>query len=413
MSITETVMSSRSFTRVKRLPGQNKKIATWLSFLLIPLSGLITDIYIPSMPHMAQDLHQSESAIQLTLTLFLISYGASQFIAGSLIDSYGRFRLTLFSLAVFIVSNLVIINTRHIEIIYAMRVLQGITTGFIVTAKRAFFVDVYEGEKRKHYLSMMSIVWSSAPVVAPFIGGYLEKYFNWQANFYVLAGYGLVMLVLEWIFSGETVPAWRSFKLSYIIRDYKIILRDRLFVCGILICGLAYGSTMIFGLSGAFIIEHRLNFSPVVAGYAALIMGLAWMSGGFLGKALIRKPFLPKLRVSNILQLIFVVLMIVSSVRLYNIFSLLFFAFLVHLCVGFMFNNYFAFCLGRFPKMAGVASGFAGGSNYIITSIASYAAVGLLKPQDQFELGCGYLVMAALGFIVLQWVLKKHLFKAA
>src|SRR5690606_28826209 len=146
----------RSFTDVKRLSPQNTKVATLLSFLLIPLSGLITDIYIPSMPHMALDLHQSESAIQLTLTLFLVSYGASQFIAGSLIDSYGRFRLVLFSFGIFVITNLVIVATHSIEMIYGMRIIQGITTGFIVTAKRAFFVDVYEGEKRKHYLSMMS-----------------------------------------------------------------------------------------------------------------------------------------------------------------------------------------------------------------------------------------------------------------
>lgn len=410
MHTPETLVNPRSFIHVKRLSEQNKKIATWLSFLLIPLSGLITDIYIPSMPHMAQDLHQSESAIQLTLTLFLVSYGASQFIAGSLIDSYGRFRLILFSLGVFVISNLVIVNTHHIGMIYAMRIVQGITTGFIVTAKRAFFVDVYEGEKRKHYLSMMSIVWSSAPVIAPFIGGYLEKYFNWQANFYVLAGYGLIMLVLEWIFSGETVRGWRSFKLSRIAGDYKIMLRDRMFVCGIIICGLAYGSTMIFGLSGSFIIEHRMQYSPVVAGYAALMMGLAWMSGGFLGKALINKPFLPKMRRSNIFQLLFTVLMILSALWIYNLYSLLLFAFLIHVCVGFMFNNYFAFCLGRFPAMAGVASGFAGGANYIITSIASYAAVGLLKPKSQFELGFGYLGMAALAFVILQALLKKQWF---
>ncbi|MFT4092151.1 MAG: MFS transporter [Niabella sp.] len=410
MSISEAGTQPRSFTNVKKLPGQNIKIATWLSFLLIPLSGLITDIYIPSMPHMAQDLHQTESAVQLTLTLFLISYGASQFITGSLIDSFGRFRLTLFSLGVFIVSNLVIVATRQIEVIYAMRIIQGVTTGFIVTAKRAFFVDVYEGEKRKHYLSIMSIVWSSAPVAAPFIGGYLEKYFNWQANFYVLAGYGLVMLILEWIFSGETVPAWRVFKTKHIINDYKIMLNDRLFVCGIIICGLSYGTTMIFGLSGSFIMEHRLQFSPVVAGYAALLMGLAWMSGGFLGKALINRSFLPKLRLSNILQIVFIAVMIITSAWLYNLYTLLFFAFLVHLCVGFMFNNYFAFCLGRFPEMAGVASGFAGGSNYIITSVTSYAAVGLLKPRDQYELGLGYLAMGIIAFGVLRFLLNKKLF---
>ncbi|WP_437918060.1 MFS transporter [Sphingobacterium sp. LRF_L2] len=412
MHTDDLTIQAKSFTNVRKLPEGNIKIATWLAFLLIPLSGLITDIYIPSMPHMAHDLQQSEAAIQLTLTLFLISYGASQFIAGGLIDSYGRFRLVLFSLAVFVLSNLVIVSTGHIEMIYAMRIVQGITTGFIVTAKRAFFVDVYEGEKRKHYLSIMSIVWSSAPVLAPFIGGYLEKYFNWQANFYVLAGYGLVMLILEWIFSGETVKVWRSFSPKHVLNDYKLMLKDKVFVAGMLICGLSYGSTMIFGLSGSFIIEHGMGFSPVVAGYAALLMGLAWMSGGFIGKSLLHLSFLPKLRISNYLQLAFVVAMIVTGFWLDNIFSLLLFAFLIHVCVGFMFNNYFAFCLGRFPSMAGMASGLAGGVNYIITSIASYTAVGFLKPDNQSSLGYAYLIIGVLAFVVL-WQLSRKKMLAA
>lgn len=404
MSSTST---ARSFTNVKKLPQQNIKIATWVSFLLIPLSGLITDIYIPSMPHMAQDLQQPEHHIQLTLTLFLVSYGASQFITGSLIDIFGRFRLTLFSLAIFIISNLIIVSTRQIEIIFAMRILQGITTGFIVVAKRAFFVDVYEGEKRKHYLSIMSIVWSSAPVIAPFLGGYLEKYFSWQANFYALAIYGLVMLVLEWVFSGETVQTWRPFQWKQVLKDYKMMLRDKSFSLGILLCGLAYGATMIFSLSGAFIIEHRLHFSAVVAGYAALIMGLAWMAGGFTGKALLHQPFLLKLKWSNGLQLLFTAAMIGTAAWLYNIYTLLFFAFLVHVCVGFIFNNYFAYCLGRFPAMAGVASGLTGGGVYIVTSVASYSVVGLLQPQNQAQLGYGYLAMGIMVYFIIWFLLGK------
>lgn len=407
MNTAETIIQPRTFENVKQLPEANKKIATWLSFLLIPLSGLITDIYIPSMPHMAQDLHQPEHSIQLTLTLFLISYGASQFITGSLIDSFGRFRLTLFSLVVFILSNLVIVSTRQIEMIYAMRIVQGITTGFIVVAKRAFFVDVYEGEKRKHYLSIMSIVWSSAPVIAPFIGGYLEKYFNWQANFYALAVYALVMLVLEWIFSGETLQNKRLLKGVQIVKDYRFMLKDKSFAWGIAMCGLSYGATMVFSLSGAFIIEHRLHFSAVVAGYAALLMGLAWMAGGFIGKALLNKAFLPKLKVSNGLQLIFAIAMIGMATISYNIYTLLAFAFLVHICVGFIFNNYFAFCLGRFPAMAGMASGLTGGGVYIVTSIVSYSLAGALQPQNQQGLGYSYLITGVISFFVLHFLLRK------
>jgi len=403
---TPSMIARQQQPGVKRLPQENKKAATLIAFLLIPLSGLITDIYIPSMPHMAQELHQPEGAVQLTLSLFLVSYGLAQFVTGSLIDSYGRFRLTLVSLAVFIASNIVIIFTKQIEWIYAMRIVQGITTGFIIVAKRAFFVDVYEGAERKHYLSLMSIVWSSAPVIAPFIGGYLQLYFNWQANFYVLAGYGLLMLVLEWVFSGETVPVYRNFNWKGVLKDYRFMMRSRTFAYGLLICGLCYGTTMIFGLAGAFIIEHEMHYSSVVAGYGALVMGLAWMCGGFLGKASLNKAFLPKLRRSNAAQLLAVLGMIITAVWIQNLYTLLFFAFLIHVCVGFIFNNYFAYCLGRFPQMAGLASGLSGGANFIVTAVTSYTIVGIIHPQSQQGLGYGYLAMGIISLLVLQLLLK-------
>jgi MFS transporter, DHA1 family, multidrug resistance protein len=91
----------------------------------------------------------------------------------------------------------------------------------------------------------------------------------------------------------------------------------------------------------------------------------------------------------------------------YNIYTLLGFAFLVHICVGFIFNNYFAFCLGRFPAMAGMASGLTGGGVYIVTSLASYSVVGLLKPQNQHDLGYSYLVTGALTLLILHFFLRK------
>lgn len=403
----ENKLSLKNYlTGAKPLQKKNLKTTTFIAMLIVPFSGLITDMYIPSMPHMATDLHQSATAIQLTLSLFLISYGLAQFVTGSLIDSFGRYRLSNISLVLFILSNFVIVATQNIQMICAMRIVQGITTGFIVVAARAYFVDVFEGEERKHYLSLISIVWSIAPIVAPFIGGYLQQYLNWQANFYVLAIYGIIMLVLQLIFMGETAPAFRPLKFAAVVSDYKVMFSDRRFVYGILICGLSYGTTMVFGLSGSFIIEHQMHYSPVVAGYAALIMGLAWMCGGLLGKATIHKPFFQKLKLSNGAQVFFTVCMIGSVFVLHNLYTLVLFAFLIHVCVGFIFNNYFAFCLGRFPQMAGVVSGLSGGANFIITAMTSYIAVGIINPTSQALLGAAYLVMALLIFFILQFLLK-------
>lgn len=241
------------------LKEKNKLIATLLAFAVIPLSGLATDIYLPSMPTMAIELQQPETKIQLTLTLFLISYGITQFFAGSVVDSFGRYRVTLVSLGLFMVSFLVTALTRDIMVIYAMRILQGVLAGFAIVSKRAFFVDVFEGEQRKHYLSVMTIVWSVGPIVAPFLGGYLQKLFGWQSNFYVLAGYSLVLLILELLFSGETLKVKKPFVINFVLKEYDMMFRTKDFFYGMLMCGVSYAMVIFFNLCGAFIIEHKMG----------------------------------------------------------------------------------------------------------------------------------------------------------
>ncbi len=383
------------------LKEKNKFIATLLAFAVIPMSGLATDIYLPSMPSMAVELQQPESRIQLTLSIFLISYGITQFFAGSVVDSFGRYRVALISLALFIVSFLITATTKHIMVIYAMRVVQGALSGFAVVSKRAFFVDVYEGEKRKHYLSIMTIVWSVGPIIAPFLGGYLQKLFGWQSNFYVLAGYSLVLLIFELLFSGETLKIKKPFFLRTVLKEYDMMFRTKDFFYGMLMCGVSYAMVIFYNLCGAFLIEHKMGYSEVVAGYVSLILGLAWMMGGFLGKALIEKAFLPKIRYANFIQLFLIVLMIFSSLFLNTIYSLVAFAFVIHVTAGFIFNNYFAYCLGRFPNSAGVAGGLTGGFAFIITSAISYGIVAILKPQVQLHVAEGYFILGILGLLIL------------
>ncbi|MEY8761800.1 MFS transporter [Chryseobacterium tongliaoense] len=389
---------------MRTLKEKNQFIATVLAFAVIPMSGLATDIYLPSMPSMATELHLPESSIQLTLSIFLISYGLTQFFAGSVVDSFGRYKVSIFSLALFVVTFLITAITQNIIVIYAMRVLHGVLSGFAVVSKRAFFVDVYEGEKRKHYLSIMTIVWSVGPIIAPFIGGYLQKNFGWQSNFYVLAGYSLLLLILELIFSGETLKIRNPFHIDFLIREYNSMFKAKDFFYGMLMCGLSYAMVIFFNLCGAFIIEHKMGYSEVIAGYVSLILGLAWMTGGFLGKALINKAFLPKIRYANFIQLILIIAMFAFSYYVSNIYSLVAFAFAIHVTAGFIFNNYFSYCIGRFPNSAGIAGGLTGGVAFIITSAVSYGIVAVIKPEIQLQVAEGYFVLGALGLLILSMI---------
>ncbi|MCS3870405.1 MFS family permease [Chryseobacterium ginsenosidimutans] len=389
---------------MKTLKEKNQFIATILAFAVIPMSGLATDIYLPSMPSMAAELHKSEASIQLTLSIFLISYGLTQFFAGSIVDSFGRYRVSMLSLALFVVSFIITATTKDIMVIYAMRVVQGILSGFAVVSKRAFFVDVYEGEKRKHYLSIMTIVWSVGPIIAPFIGGYLQKHFGWQSNFYVLAGYSFLLLILEFLFSGETLKKRNPFHIDFLIKEYNSMFKTKDFFYGMLMCGLSYSIVMFFNLCGSFIIEHKMGYSEVVAGSVSLILGFAWMTGGFLGKALINKAFLRKIRYANFVQIGLIILMFATSYFASNIYSLVIFAFLIHVTAGFIFNNYFAYCIGRFPNSAGIAGGLTGGIAFIITSAISYGIVSMIKPEIQLQVAEGYFILGVLGLLILSMI---------
>ncbi|WP_343321869.1 MFS transporter [Sphingobacterium multivorum] len=390
----------------KNTKPQQSFIPTILAFALVPITGLATDIYLPSMPQMAQELGLNESKIQLTLSLFLISYGVAQFFTGALVDAWGRYRINLISLFLFIVSFWITASTQDIWVIYLMRILQGILSAFVVISKRAYFVDVYEGEQRKHYLSIMTIVWSIGPIVAPFIGGYLQTQFGWRSNFIVLAVYSAVLFILELIFSGETIKQKKPLHINYLIGEFKMMLKSNDFTFGIVMCGISYGLVMFYNLSGPFFIEHQLGYSAITTGYTSLIMGLAWMCGGFIGKALIKRALVPKLRIANFIQISLIVGMLLVSPYLSNLYTLTFFAFAVHCTAGFIFNNYFSYCLGRFPLSAGIAGGLVGGITYLLTSSLSYITVSLVNPSSQFQIGLGYGIFALLGLTTL-YVIHK------
>ncbi|WP_224746569.1 MFS transporter [Mucilaginibacter rigui] len=386
---------------MKTIKEKNRPIATFLAFALIPLSGFATDIYIPSLPAMATQLHVSTAAVQLSLIVFLISSGISQLFVGSLLDSYGRYNPGRLALVAFILASFAIAVSHHILLVYVMRVIQGIAVAAIVVGKRAYFIDTYSGEKLKHYTSLFSIVWAAAPIIAPFLGGFLQDNFGWQANFYFLGFFTLAILMLELIYGGESLKYFQPFKAGTIFHIYRETFRTVDYTLGLIIISLAYAMLIVYGLTSPFVIEHVFQRSPVVTGFSSLFSGMALMSGGIISKLLIRKPLVGKLTIAILLQVLFAATMMLSGLYKANLWTFVAFTLAVHFLSGFIFNNAFAYCLGRFSKNAGIVSGITGGALFIVTSIISYGIVNVLEIRDQHMLGMAYLIFAGLAVIVL------------
>lgn len=385
-----------------------QRIATLLAFAIIPLSGFATDIYIPSLPQMGANLNVTSLQVQMTLSIFLISYGISQLFIGAILDSFGRFKLGLSALVVFAIASFIIAFTKSINLIYVMRAIHGLTVATIVVAKRAYFVDVYKGEQLKSYLSIFTIIWSAGPIIAPFIGGYLQVHFGWNFNFYFLAVTAILVAIMEFIFSRETLVNPAEFDIKKITAIYYGMITTASFTLGLFMLGLAYSMAMIYNLTGPFIIEHHLHFSPVIVGYSSLILGFAWMLGGFVGKATIKKPFFKKLFVNLIFQLVFVTVMILSLTFIDNLYTLIFFAFIIHTGAGYTYNNYFTFNMSQFPKNAGIAGGLMGGVVYVIISFLTYGIARYIPAKDERNLSYSYLLLVLLSFAVMFAIFKAN-----
>ncbi|MFB6456281.1 MFS transporter [Chitinophaga sp. Hz27] len=389
---------------MRTITQQQGRIPSILAYMLIPISGFSLDVYIPSFPQMVTDFGVNEAAIRMTMTVFVFSYGLSQLFVGSLIDHFGRYRFNLAALLLFMLTNVVIIYAPKIELVLAMRVLQGILISIIMMAKRSLFVDLYEGEQRRRYTSLLSIVWATAPIVAPFLGGYLGLNFGWRANFWFLTAYAGIMLVLELMFSGETLKTPGPIQLKPILKAYTNMLRNTDFSLGIIILGLSYAMMIVFNMTIPFIVENNFHLSAVETGYTALGSGVAMLLGGLLSRALIQKDFHKKLRYALLLQVGVAILFFATRGALHHILAVMSFVFLLHLLVGFVYNVYFTYCLTRFPQFAGISGGITSGGAYFVTALASNSIAAMLAENTLSTLSISYVTLSMLAGAVLIWI---------
>lgn len=386
---------------LKEASEKRIRLVTIMAFISIPLSGFVTDIYLPSFPSMAKGMQVSEKDIQITLTSYLLSYGICQLFVGNILDNIGRYRPKLVALFFLIISSLLITMTDSIFLICLLRILQGAAVSVLVVATRAIFVDIYDAEKVKHYLSYFTIVWSCGPILAPFLGGYLEKLFNWHANFYFLAFYAGAIFLFELFFSGESLPEKKKVSFSENIKLYQMMLKNRIFMLGIFILGLSYSIVMLFNITGPFIIENTFHFTPVVIGYCTLILGFSWMIGGFIGKKRIALDFSSRILAPVIIQLTLIASLIAVSYFAESLYITIPFAFFIHICSGILFTSFFTTSMLYFPKNAGTAGGLMGGLVYIITSLTSFIISVSGNVSEQKDLGWRYFIIASLLFGII------------
>lgn len=379
--------------------SQNKIWYALITLFIIPLSGVSIDIYVPSLPAVSHYFNVDKSLSQLSITAYMFAMGIMQLFAGSISDSFGRKKPFLIAMTVFILATLCIPFAYDINQLLFLRAIQGILVAVIMVSIRAVIPDLFEERELTIMTTYMVMAWSIGPIVAPAIGGYLQHFFGWQANFYFLAGYSFLGFILVLFYLPETSIHRHPFHLGLILKRYKKILSHKEFLSGIAIDGLLYSLILLFAVIGPFLIQTRLNYSAVQFGHTALLVGLAWFIGAMTSRLLVNIELEIKAKIVFLCMLFIAMIMIALALFLsMNIYSIVIPVLLTVWLGGILFPNYAARAIFLFPETTGSANALFGAFVFMISGTGS-ALGSFLKSSDQLPLAIAYfsIVILCLG----------------
>ena len=132
--------------------------------LLSATAPFATDMYLPVMPAIMEDLDTTRSMVQLTISGFFIGMGVGQLLIGPLSDVVGRKRLLILGAAVALAASALAALAPSALVLVAARVLQGLGGGACVVLARAVVPDLLQGAAAaKAYSLLMACLLYTSP----------------------------------------------------------------------------------------------------------------------------------------------------------------------------------------------------------------------------------------------------------
>ncbi len=356
--------------------------------LLNLLSGFTYDLYTPSMPAIATYFSASLTEVKNTVTFTLIGISLGCLVFGVLLDVFGRRRIILLGLLLYTLASFAAIFCHTIEQLFIVRFLQGMMVAVASIGSRSIIIDTFTGHRFNIALMYTSLAYGLGPIIAPFIGGVLQYYFGWQANFLVYALLSVILMLMVIAYINESIPQCQPFVLKNIISNYKMVLRHPVFFAAILIGGFSQILLMIYTTVGAFIVENILHYTAITFGNTALFTGCFYLMGTLNNRIVIKKfTFNQLTHFGFILMSIGCLLQILCAIfASLNLWTMLLPIGIISYSQGFVYPNVLARCLQIFPKNAGVATStqscflvaIAGFATFIISHINVTNLVNLM-----------------------------------
>jgi len=228
---------------------------------------LSTNIFLPSLPTIAADLHVSSAAVTSTITVFLAIFAVGQLIVGPLSDRLGRQMPILVGLCIFVLGTIWCAFAGDLLGLLIGRSIQASGACAIAVLSRAIARDLFDGQALAKTMASITMATAAAPGFSPLVGSTLDHLFGWRAEFAFVAIFAACTGVAYVAFVGETkVATGSSLHPRSVIRSYLGLLRDARFVAPAKTASLLMAGLFAVFSGAPRILLEGFGLSPVTLG---------------------------------------------------------------------------------------------------------------------------------------------------
>ncbi|KIN64344.1 MFS protein [Sulfitobacter noctilucicola] len=195
--------------------------------LLAGLSALVMNIFLPSLPQMAEHFDTSYATMQLSVPLYLLFSAILQLFVGPISDNLGRRKVMITGLVLFMLATLGCIFAPNTLVFLIFRIAQAVIATAMVLS-RAVLRDLYTQDQAASKIGYVTMGMALVPMVAPAVGGAIEQVGDWHATFWLMfAIAGGILALVIWDMGETARPSDISILRQF--REYPELLRARRF----------------------------------------------------------------------------------------------------------------------------------------------------------------------------------------
>ncbi len=238
------------------------------------------DIYVPAVPRITQQFHSSVAQMQLSLNLFMLVSGFIQMTIGPLADRFGRRAVVAVATTLFALGSLCCALSTSLAALIASRLIQAAGSCSMVVMAFTVARDLFSGVTLARCYSLLSGINAFSPLLAPFIGAYLDMQYGWPATFYILLLIAFFSYVLYFPLLPETWPEEKRIPLTgQVWQQYRAIGSHPVFILYALAASMGLSYLFLFCTMSPVLLMSILHVSESNYGFYFGFMGVSFLLG--------------------------------------------------------------------------------------------------------------------------------------